>query len=84
MFDDKQWRYLRSRYNLTTREQQIARLICQGLKTVAIAEYLRIRPGTVKTHVRNLYRKIKVKSRISLLLRFMTEAGGPSVSRPDT
>jgi DNA-binding CsgD family transcriptional regulator len=84
MLDDRQWCYLRSRYDLTVREQQIARLICQGLRTVAIAEHLRIRPGTVKTHIRNIYRKIKVKNRVNLLLRFMGEAGEPFARRPDT
>ena len=84
MLDDKQWCGLGKRYGLTVREQQIARLLCQGLRTVAIAEHLRIRPGTVKTHTRNIYRKIKVKNRVNLLLRFMTEATEPAAGRPDT
>lgn len=84
MLDDKQWGNLRKRYDLTAREQQVARLICQGLRTVAIAEHLRIRPGTVKTHIRNIYRKIKVKNRVNLLLRFMAEREEPSAPRPDT
>jgi DNA-binding CsgD family transcriptional regulator len=83
MLDDKQWYGLGKRYDLTMREQQIARLVCEGLRTVAIAEHLRIRPGTVKTHIRNIYRKIKVKNRVNLLLRFMAEAGEPSAGRPD-
>jgi DNA-binding NarL/FixJ family response regulator len=84
MLDDRQWCSLGKRYDLTVREQQVARLICQGLRTVAIAEHLHIRPGTVKTHVRNIYRKIKVRNRVSLLLRFMAEAGVSSADRPDT
>jgi DNA-binding NarL/FixJ family response regulator len=83
MLDDRQWGSVGKRYDLTAREQQIARLICQGLRTVAIAEHLRIRPGTVKTHIRSIYRKIKVRSRINLLLRLMAETGESSVSRPD-
>ena len=84
MLDDKQWRYVGTRYDLTVREQQIARLVCQGLPTVAIAERLSIRPGTVKTHIRNIYRKTNVRNRITMLLRFMTEAGESPASRPET
>jgi DNA-binding CsgD family transcriptional regulator len=84
MLDDSQWCSLGKRYELTVRERQVARLVCQGLRTVAIAEHLRIRPGTVKTHVRNIYRKIRVRNRVSLLLRLMAEPGASSADQPDT
>jgi DNA-binding NarL/FixJ family response regulator len=74
LLDGKQWSYLRKRYGLTPREQQIAELVCQGLRTGHIAGHLRIRPGTVKTHVRNIYRKVRVKNKINMLLRFVAEA----------
>ena len=74
LLDKKQWSYVQSRYNLTPRERQIAELICQGLRNGSIAKVLKIRPGTVKTHTRNIYRKIRVKSKISMLLRFVTDA----------
>lgn len=74
--DAKQWSYLQRRYDLTPRELQIADLVCQGLRNEHIARDLKIRPGTVKTHVRNIYRKVKVQSKITMLLRFMAEAGG--------
>jgi DNA-binding NarL/FixJ family response regulator len=59
-------------------------LICEGLRTTAVAEHLRIRPGTVKTHVRNIYRKMRVKDRINMLLRFVTEAAQYPSGGPDT
>ncbi|UCG48203.1 MAG: response regulator transcription factor [Phycisphaerales bacterium] len=74
LLNKRQWLYLQSRYKLTPRERQIAELICQGLRNGKIANYLRIRPGTVKTHVRNIYRKAQVESKIAMLLRFVTEA----------
>ncbi|UCD51013.1 MAG: response regulator transcription factor [Phycisphaerales bacterium] len=74
LLDDRQWAYLRRRYGLTPREVQIADLVCRGLRNGSIAKDLKIRPGTVKTHVRNIYRKVKVRSKITMLLRFMTEA----------
>ena len=74
LLDGKQWLYVQRRYNLTPRERQLAELICQGLGNGNIAGYLRIRPGTVKTHIRNIYRKVRVKSKIAMLLRFVTDA----------
>ena len=74
LLDKKQWLYVQKRYGLTPRERQIAELVCQGLQNGNIARYLRIRPGTVKTHTRNIYRKVRVKSKIGMLLRFVTDA----------
>ena len=74
LLDQKQWSYVQNRYNLTPRERQIAELICKGLRNGNIAKYLRIKPGTVKTHTRNIYRKIHVKSKIAMLLRFVTDS----------
>jgi DNA-binding NarL/FixJ family response regulator len=80
LLDDRQWSYLQRRYRLTPRELQIADLVCRGLRHVSIAKDLNIRPETVKTHVRNIYRKVQVRSKITMLLRFMAEAN----ELPDT
>lgn len=71
IFDEKQWTFLKQRYRLTSREVQVAILICQGYDNDHIAEILGIQQGTVKTHVRNVYRRIRVKNKISLLLKFL-------------
>jgi DNA-binding CsgD family transcriptional regulator len=71
LLDDKQWSYIRKRYRMTARELQIAKLICKGLNNAEIAEILDIRHGTVKTHLRNIYRRVRVKSKILMLLRFI-------------
>lgn len=73
LLNEKQWSYVQSRYDLTPREREIAELICQGLRNYRIASVLCIRPGTVKTHTRNIYRKVRVKSKIGMLLRFVTD-----------
>ncbi len=74
LLNKKQWSYVQNRYNLTPRERQVAELVCKGLRNGNIAKYLHIKPGTVKTHTRNIYRKVHVKSKIAMLLRFITDS----------
>ncbi len=71
VFDDEHWHYIQRRFHLTDRELQVARLICQGLNNDAIAAKLKIRPGTVKTHIRNLYRRIRTRNKIQMILKFL-------------
>ena len=73
LLNTKQWSYVQHLYNLTPRERQIAEHICQGLGNGGIAKNLRIKPGTVKTHTRNIYRKVRVRNKIAMLLRFLND-----------
>ena len=59
---------------MTNREFQIAKLICQGLNNEEIAKIVNIKNGTVKTHIRNIYRKTWVHNKIAMLLRFVEDA----------
>lgn len=52
---------------LTARELEIVRLAVRGARNQEIAERLEIGPGTVKTHLYNIYRKTGVGSRLELL-----------------
>ena len=61
LLTDRQWQYLRRRFKITPRELEIAKLICLGLTNEKIAKRLKISTGTVKVHVRNLYRKTWVE-----------------------
>jgi len=54
----------------------LAKLVCHGLSNKEIAEALSIRHGTVKTHIKNIYRRIHVKNKVALLLRFMADVSG--------
>ena len=76
LLTEKQWLYVKKRYNMTRREFQIAKLVCKGLNNEEIAEELGIMHGTVKTHIRNIYRKTWVHNKISMLLRFVEDAKG--------
>ena len=48
---------------LTQKETQIARLIVKGKSNRLIGRELGVSEGTVKTHIRNIYRKLHVGSR---------------------
>lgn len=73
LLDEKQWLYLKERYHMTPRELQVAILVCRGFNNNEIAKSLKIKHGTVKTHLRNLYRRIRIKSKILLLLRLVDD-----------
>ena len=75
LFSAKQWSYLQNRYHLTPRERQIAGLACRGRKNSDIADDLHISAGTAKTHTRNIYRKVRVKSKMAMLYKFLTDLG---------
>jgi len=73
LLDEKQWLYIQRRYNMSPRELQIAQLVCQGLTNGDIAKKLTVKIGTVKTHLRNIFGKTRVRNKITMLLRFMDD-----------
>ncbi len=70
---DEYWLFLKNRYHLTPREIQVAILICRGFSNDEIAKVLKISQSTVKTHLKNLFGRVRVNSRILLLLRFIED-----------
>jgi len=56
---------------MSPRELQVAKLVCQGFSNDEIATDLKMKKGTVKTHIRNIYRRIRVSSKIEMLLKFV-------------
>ena len=74
LLDEKQWLHVQKRYHISPRELQVAKLVCQGFNNEEIARDLKIRHGTVKTHLRNIYRRVRVKNKISILLKFVDVA----------
>lgn len=63
---------------LTSREQDILRLISDGYDNTQIAEKLFISFHTVKTHISNIYKKLKVSNRIQAALWFREKADSSS------
>lgn len=62
------------KHQLTRREIEIIRLICQGLNSVEISQKLFISDFTVKTHRKNILRKLGVKN-VAGLMNFAAQQG---------
>ncbi|GIF01398.1 response regulator [Paractinoplanes rishiriensis] len=53
---------------LTEREAEVLTLIAQGLSNPEIAEHLRLRPATVKSHIGHLLAKLGARDRAQLVI----------------
>ena len=60
-------------YELSAREQEITRLIAQGLGTAAIAARLYLSTHTVRDHVKAIFEKVGVSSRGELVAKLFAE-----------
>lgn len=72
---------------LTERESEVLALAVQGCNNTAIARHLYLSPNSVKTHARNLYRKIGVTNRTQAVLwgiahGFMPDQGALRPAHP--
>jgi len=54
---------------LTPREQEILSLLAEGLSYAKLAEELSITQNTVKSHIKNIYRKLEVSNRTEAVNR---------------
>ena len=75
LLDEKQWRYIQRYYHISPRELQVVRLVCQGFTNGDIARELNVKSGTVKTHLRSISHKTRVRNKVTMLLRCMENAG---------
>jgi DNA-binding NarL/FixJ family response regulator len=55
---------------LTAREHEVATLVARGLSNKEVALQLGLSDGTVKLHVHNILRKLRLKNRYALLVSF--------------
>jgi DNA-binding CsgD family transcriptional regulator len=58
---------LMSAYGLTTREQEVTRLVLKGQSTAEIAAALVVSPHTVQEHLKGIFEKTGVRSRRDLV-----------------
>lgn len=52
---------------LSHREREVVALVARGLSNKEVARQLRLREGTVKIHLHNIYRKRDVDGRSALI-----------------
>jgi DNA-binding CsgD family transcriptional regulator len=64
---------------LSNREQTVARLVVYGLTNQQIARRIRCSPETVKFHLRNIFRKLGITSRVEIA-RYVLIRRGSSLS----
>lgn len=58
---------------LTEREQEVLNLLCRGMKNKIIAENLFITETTVRHHLTSIFEKLKVNSRLELVVHAFRE-----------
>ena len=54
---------------LTPRQQQVVELVLRGLSNREIAAELRIEEYTVKVHLRDIFYRLKIQRRTSLIMK---------------
>ena len=67
---------------LTSRQQQVARLVARGLSNDEIAKQLHIKSTTVSSHLRNIYSILDVHSRTELSYRIKEESDQRPLTPP--
>ena len=69
LFGQDVWFYIAQRLSLSERELQIAQDVFDAKHESVIAQELGISPHTVHTHLERLYHKLRVNSRVELVVR---------------
>jgi DNA-binding NarL/FixJ family response regulator len=67
---------------LTKREKEILRLVSEGLTNDEIGKKIFISEKTVKTHLTNIFDKLKVNNRFKAALLIMGKRGAPAADSP--
>jgi len=57
--------------SLSAREREIAKLAAQGFAPINIGVLLSISPGTVRNHLKSIYKKLRITSRVELALKMI-------------
>ena len=71
VFAKRQWEYLRKCWHLTPREIEVAKLVCKDFDNDEIADKLHIKYNTVRAHLGNVFRKMGVRGKTSVILEFI-------------
>lgn len=68
LFGQERWQQVGNALGLTSRQTQIADLMCRGCTYKAIAARAGISVNTVRMHVRSLYQRLGAHDRTSVML----------------
>jgi len=60
--------------SLTEREGEILQLLAEGIADKEIAQKLTVSFQTIRTHLRNIYRKLNVHNRTEAVLRYLKKS----------
>jgi DNA-binding CsgD family transcriptional regulator len=83
ILDDNQWLFIRKSFRMSPRELIVAKFVCGGLSNEEIATQLGIKTATIKTHLRNIYRRTRVQRKLDMLLTFLDQSAKYSSTRSD-
>ncbi len=75
MFNSKQWNYIQKGHHFTSRQIEIAKLVCEGLDNTQIAKKCNITYNTARTHVAHICARIGAHGRAELILWLIKAAG---------
>ena len=73
---------VKEEYDLTDREKELVELIYEGRSNAEIAEALFISESTVKTHIYNIFKKMRIKNRMSVM-RIVRDEKEPKNEQPE-
>jgi len=71
LLNEREWADVVSSFRLSGRELQVVRGVFDNRTEKALAADFGIAPCTVHTHLRRLYRKLSVTTRVELVLHVM-------------
>ena len=61
--------FFKVEYDLTKRELEILKLVCESKNNSEIAKFLKISSNTVKAHIKKIFDKLNVKNRLQLAVK---------------
>jgi DNA-binding CsgD family transcriptional regulator len=76
LFSETEWRDLQETLALTSRQCEIAHLMCKGLSYKGIADQAGISINTVRMHMRTLFMKLGTHDRVTTILHLVTATRG--------
>lgn len=71
LIDDSQWNKISFLLAISEREQEVCKLLFQGITREDIAEKMGIKVRTVRHYLERLHTKLRVNNRVALVLRII-------------